>query len=107
MDYKYIAQAEQTLETLNEAINILEQQEKIRSNLNLYNFALLEINRARSNNEVSYINAEKRFKESRNYKFNLMNKYKVMGIEIMKNKMGNIDLLSYKQIYESVTTSNS
>lgn len=107
MDYKHIAKAEQTLEALSEAINVLEQQEKIRSNLSMYNYSLFELNKARAHNEVTYNFAEKRFSQSRNFRDNEMNRYRTRARDIVKNQIGNIEQLSYKQIFELMTTSNS
>ena len=79
MDFKYIAMAEQTLDALNDAVNVLEQKEKIRANIDLYNYSLFELNRAKDQNEVTYIFSEKRFGRGRNFGLNHMAKYQRMA----------------------------
>lgn len=76
MDYIYVARAEQTLEALNDAITVLEQREKIKANIQLYNYSLMEINRARQNGEVTFSVKENKFGHGRNFKLNEWNKYR-------------------------------
>lgn len=68
MDYQYVAKAQQTLDALNDAVKVLEYAERGRADVQLYNYTLTELNRARSGGQLTYVKLSGEFGAGRGFK---------------------------------------